>query len=101
MPPRLIVIGAGPVGIAAALEAIDREYDVTVLEAGEPGDVLLKWGSTRFFSPFSMNVTPRMRAMLNGSAPDDDALLSGREFVENVLHPIASREPLRSRLKTN
>ena len=33
MPPRLIVIGGGPVGIAAALEACDRNYEVTLFEA--------------------------------------------------------------------
>jgi len=87
----LIVIGAGPVGIAAAVEAVERKYDVTVLEAGEPGDALRKWGSTRFFSPFAMNVTPRMRAMLNGANHPDHALLTGREFVDDVLLPIAAR----------
>lgn len=101
MPPRLIVIGAGPIGIAAALEAIDRRYDVTLLEAGEPGDSLRKWGSTRFFSPFAMNATPRMRAMLNGSSRDDDALLTGQEMIDAVLRPLAAQEPLRSRLKTH
>lgn len=100
MLPRLIVIGAGPIGIAAALESMHRGYDVTLLEGGQPGDSLMQWGSTRFFSPFAMNVTPRMRAMLNGSARDDSALLTGREFVEGVLLPIAQQEPLRSRLKT-
>ena len=90
MPPRLIVIGAGPIGVAAALEAKERRYDVTVLEAGEPGEALLTWGNTRFFSPLAMNVTPRMRAVLNGSNRDDDALLTGREFVESVLRPIAT-----------
>ena len=91
MPPRVVVIGAGPIGIAAALEATDRRYDVTVLESGEPGDSLLQWGSTRFFSPFAMNVTPRMRAALNGTNRHDDALLTGREFVDDVLRPIAAK----------
>jgi len=101
MPPRMIVIGAGPIGIAAALESIHRGYDVTVLEAGEAGDSLLQWGSTRFFSPFGMNVTRRMRDMLNGSNALDDALLTGREMVESVLRPIAQQEPMKSRLRTH
>ena len=100
MPPRLIVIGAGPIGIAAALEATHRGYDVTVLEGGEVGDALLQWGSTRFFSPFAMNITPRMREMLNGTGQPDDALLTGREMVDFVLRPLAQQEPLRSRLRT-
>ena len=35
---RLAVIGAGPIGIAAAIGAIERGFDVTVLEKGNVGD---------------------------------------------------------------
>ena len=89
MVKRLIVIGSGPIGIAAAVEANARGYETTVLERAETGDALLKWGSTRFFSPFSMNVNPRMRDLLRNS-PDDDAILTGREFVDDVLRPLAA-----------
>ena len=32
---RVVVIGAGPMGIAAAIGASDRNHDVTMLERGE------------------------------------------------------------------
>ena len=35
---RVLVIGAGPMGIAAAIGAADRGADVTVLERNRPGD---------------------------------------------------------------
>jgi hypothetical protein len=47
-----------------------------------------------------MNVTPRMRALLGGSAPPDDALLTGPEYADRVLRPLAESEPLRGRIRT-
>lgn len=97
---RLAVIGAGPIGIAAALGALDRGFDVTVLEKGSVGDSLRSWGNTRFFSPLGMNISARMRELLGGALPDD-ALLSGREMIDDVLRPIADRDPLRGHIRTN
>lgn len=97
---RLAVIGAGPTGIAAAIGAIERGFDVTLLEKGNVGDALRSWGTTRFFSPLHMNISPRMRELLGNSIPDD-ALLSGAEMIGRVLRPLAEREPLRGRIRTN
>ena len=100
MPRRLAVIGAGPIGIAAALGAIDRGFETTLLERGDVGDALRSWGATRFFTPLSMNITPRMHELLGSDAPARDALLTGREMIEHVLHPLTQRDPLRSVLRT-
>ena len=100
MPPRVIVVGAGPMGIAAAIGALDRGFEVTVLEAEEVGASLRTWGRTRFFSPFGMNVSPRMAELLDGTRPPDDTLLTGAEFADLVLLPLAEREPLRGRIRT-
>jgi thioredoxin reductase len=98
---RVAIIGAGPMGIAAAAGALDRGFDVTVFEKGSVGEALRTWGSTRFFSPLSMNISPCMRAILGHDAPPDDALLTGRDFIDCVLMPIAEREPMRGRIRTN
>ena len=98
---RLAVIGAGPVGIEAALYGIERGFDVTVYEKGELGAGLLGWGATRFFSPFGMNVSARMKAALGASAPSDAALLTGPQFVQDVLRNVASRAPLQGRVRTH
>ena len=86
---RIVVIGAGPIGLAAAASASERGHDVTVLEAGDVGASLLTWGSTRFFTPLWMNVR---RAAEGGDA----TLLTGREYVERILHPLASRLNVRT-----
>jgi thioredoxin reductase len=98
---RVAVIGAGPIGIAAALSALDRGFDVTVFEKGSVGDSLRAWGDTRFFSPVSMNLSPCMRAVLGNDVPPDDALLKARDMIDCVLAPIADRDPLRGRIRTN
>jgi thioredoxin reductase len=95
---RVLVIGAGPMGIAAAIGAIDRGHGVTVLERGEVGASLRTWGPTRFFSPLHMNVSARMRELLGDDLPDADALLTGPEYADRVLVPLASREPLAGRV---
>ncbi|MGC4092953.1 MAG: hypothetical protein QM756_34720 [Polyangiaceae bacterium] len=92
--PRLAVIGAGPIGLAAALSGLTRGFEVTLLEAESVGASFERWGDTRFFTPLSMNVGPRFRE-LGFTLPADDALLSGREFVTQVLEPVAQSERLR------
>lgn len=97
---RLIVIGAGPVGLAAGLGAVRRGWDVTVLEQRMVGDSLRRWGPTRFFSPLAMNVAPAVREVLGGKLPPDDSLLTGPEFVEAVLEPLANHDALRGRVRS-
>lgn len=82
MARRLIVVGAGPIGLAAAMGAQERGFDVTVLEAGEIGTSLRTWGVTKFFTPLRMNVHRMV---------DDDSLLTGREYIERVLAPLAAK----------
>src|SRR4051812_18138382 len=90
---RVIVIGAGPMGIEAAILCAARGFDVTVLEQGEVGDSLRRWGATRCFSPLAMNASARARALLAAAAPapppPEDALLTGPEVADRVLVPLA------------
>jgi 2-polyprenyl-6-methoxyphenol hydroxylase-like FAD-dependent oxidoreductase len=57
--PPLVVIGAGPIGLAAASNARSRGMDVVVLEAGDTaGHAVRQWGHVRLFSPWSELVDP-------------------------------------------
>lgn len=100
MAGRLLIIGAGPTGLAAAIEGAERGFDVTVLERGAVGAALRRWGPTRFFSPLRMNVTPAMRRALGPSLPADDALLTGPQMAESVLEPLATGAALAGRVLT-
>jgi thioredoxin reductase len=101
MSRRIVVIGGGPIGIAAAISAVDRGFDATLIEKDEPGASLRSWGTTRFFSPLAMNVSPRMLEILGSDAPPADSLLTGSEMADTVLRPLASRGPLRERVRSN
>ena len=99
---RVIVVGAGPMGLEAALSCAARGFDVTVLEAEEIGASLRRWGPTKAFSPLAMNVSARARALvaaMGGGALDDAALLTGPELVERVLVPLAKAAPLSGRVR--
>ncbi len=97
---RLIVIGAGPVGLAAALGGVRRGWDVIVFEKYEAGASIRRWGETRFFSPLAMNLPPGAAEILTGKLPPDDALLTGPEFVDTVLLPLAASDELAGHIRT-
>jgi hypothetical protein len=88
------VIGAGPIGLAAAAQLVTRGFTPLVLEAGRtPGASLLSWGHVRVFSPWKYMVDPVARALLEAGGwrlPDEEALPTGAEIVHDYLAPLAS-----------
>jgi len=95
---RAVIIGAGPMGFETALRALDRGFEVTLLEAGRVGENIRQWQHVRFFSPFGMNISPRVRQELSGKLPADDAILTGGEFVETVLQPLSRLPELEKKI---
>jgi len=96
----LVVVGAGPIGLEAALGALERGFDVTVVEKGRVGENLRRYGSARLFSPFAMNVSARAKALLGASAPARDELLTGAEMATRVLEPLARSSLLSGLIRT-
>lgn len=97
---RLLVIGAGPVGLAAALAAVREKWDVTVLERDRIGGSLERWGATRFFTPLGMNLPPGAAEIPGLELPPAYTLQTGPEFVASVLMPLGERGPLAGRVLT-
>ncbi|MGH7596732.1 MAG: NAD(P)-binding domain-containing protein [bacterium] len=96
---RAVVIGAGPMGFEIALRALDRGFEVTLLEAGHIGENIRQWQHVRFFSPFGMNISLRVRQALSGNQlPADDAILTGGEFIETVLQPLSRLPELQEKI---
>jgi thioredoxin reductase len=97
------VIGAGPVGLAAAAHLVDRGETPLVLEAGEVvGAHVLQWGHVRVFSPWRSNVDPVAASMLaaDGWTPPHPAdLPTGRELVERYLRPLAELPHVRPHIR--
>ena len=97
------VIGAGPVGLAAAAHLVRRGLRPLVLERGDSvGATLLEWGHVRVFSPWTYNVDAAARALLERSgwtAPDGKGLPTGGEIVRDYLAPLASLPEISRNLK--
>ena len=93
MQHPLVVVGAGPIGLAAASYAAERGLDFVVLEAGaEPGAAVAAWSHVRLFSPWSELIDPAARRLLDAAgwtAPDDRAVPTGGEWQSQYLRPLA------------
>ncbi len=90
----LVVVGAGPIGLAAAAHAVERGLPVTLLEAGPSvGAAVLEWGHVRLFSPWSELVDDAAARLLEPTGwvrPAGDVAPTGREWVEGYLEPLAA-----------
>ena len=87
------VIGAGPVGLAAAAHLLERGIEPVVFEAGETaGSAVLSWGHVRLFSPWEFALDAACVRLLerNGwKSPNPGALPTGAELVAGYLAPLA------------
>jgi hypothetical protein len=97
------VIGAGPVGLAAAAHLVSRGLRPLLLEKGASvGAALLEWGHVRVFSPWRYNIDAVARELLQGTAwrePDPDRLPTGEEIVRDYLGPLAAIPEIASNLR--
>ncbi|WP_372697533.1 NAD(P)-binding protein [Arthrobacter sp. JSM 101049] len=88
------IIGAGPVGLAAASNLIERGLTPVVFEAGEHvGAAIREWGHVRLFSPWRHNIDPASRRLLEPTGwiePRLSSLPYGSELIEQYLDPLAA-----------
>jgi thioredoxin reductase len=97
------VIGAGPVGLAAAAHALERGLVPVVLEAGEVGEAVRQWSHVAMFSPWEFNVdraAGRLLAAAGWNSPDPQRYPTGGELLSQYLEPLATRTALASHIQT-
>ncbi|MET9373826.1 NAD(P)-binding domain-containing protein [Streptomyces sp. NPDC002992] len=89
----VVVIGAGPVGLAAAAHLVERGVEPLVVEAGEgAGAAVRGWGHVRLFSTWGEVVDPAAEKLLAPSGwvrPDAETYPTGADWAEGYLQPLA------------
>ena len=98
------VIGAGPIGLAAAARLAERDMPFVVFEAGpRAGTNVLEWGHVHLFSPWSELIDPMAAQLLGevGWAPprSDEPLPSGAEYVDRYLAPLSAHPLLAAHIR--
>ena len=99
------IIGAGPVGLAAAAHLAQRGQKFVVLEAGPTiGASILKWGHVKLFSPWRYLVDTAAQSLLEPTGwrmPDPEADPLGAELVTHYLQPLAALPLIKNSLRLN
>ncbi len=99
------VIGAGPVGLAAAAHLLERGLTPIVLEEGaEIGHAVRQWGHVQLFSPWEYNVdraAERLLAKTGWNSPDPAQYPTGAELLERYLEPLALNTELAPHIRTS
>ena len=94
VPHPLVIVGAGPIGLAAAAHAHARGLHAVVLERGPAaGAAVGNWGHVRLFSAWSELVDPVAGALLattGWTPPDPTTYPTGAQWVEAYLGPLAA-----------
>ena len=99
----IAVIGAGPVGLAAAAHLLERGLEPVIFESGSGvGASVRSWGHVRVFSPWEFNVDPAAERLLDAAgweAPDTAGYPTGTEIVQRYLEPLAALPQIAERLQ--
>ncbi|MFG2593322.1 NAD(P)-binding domain-containing protein [Streptomyces sp. NPDC048438] len=89
----VVVIGAGPTGLAAAAHLVERGIEPLVLEAGPTAATAVRdWSHVRLFSTWGELTDPAAEKLLaptGWSRPDASTYPTGRDWAEQYLQPLA------------
>lgn len=99
------MIGAGPVGLAAAAHLIQRGLPVKLYEAGTTVAANVRdWGHVRLFSPWEYNTDTAARALLQAHSwqePPGKVMPTGSDLYEAYLKPLAETPEMAAVIETN
>jgi len=99
------VLGAGPVGLAAAAKLVERKLPFFILEAGDQvGANLLDYAHVRLFSPWQFDIDHTMAKQLEAAgwrAPSPADLPLAGEVVHRVLQPFSELPAVAAVLQLN
>ena len=104
-PLPVAVIGAGPVGLAAAANLTERDIPFVLFEVGDDVAASVRdWEHVQLFSPWRFNLDPASQRLLEPTgwvAPDGDEYPTGAELIDRYLAPLALLPEIAAGLRTN
>jgi len=99
----IAIVGAGPVGLAAAAHLVRRGEEPLPFEMGTTAaSSVLKWGHVRLFSPWRYLIDGASASLLveaGWNPPPADLCPTGRDLFEQYLRPLAETPQLRTRIR--
>lgn len=100
----VVIVGAGPVGLAAAAHLHEKGASFLLLEAGDTVAAnVLAWGHVKLFSPWRYCIDDAARRILQPegwTAPDPEAWPTGQALAEEYLLPLAATPALAPFVRT-
>jgi len=101
----VIVIGAGPVGLAAAAHLLEEGIPFRILESGgSPATAMKSWSHVRMFSPWRYTIDEAARRLLqthNWVEPNAEEIPTGGDMIEQYLAPLAEIPEIAEALMLN
>lgn len=105
MTKNVAIVGAGPVGLAAAAHVMERGMTPIVLESGtSAGHAVRQWQHVQLFSPWEYNVDKAAARLLDATgwnSLDPHVYPTGAELLERFLDPLAAKTPLKDHILTS
>jgi thioredoxin reductase len=99
----VVVIGAGPVGMAAAAHLAERSQAFLVIEAGtEVAQQVRSWGHVQLFSPWEYCVDGAAVRLLSSQGwqmPDPSSYPNGHALIDQYLAPLAAHPAIAPSLR--
>ncbi|MEC1177162.1 NAD(P)-binding domain-containing protein [Metasolibacillus meyeri] len=101
----IVIIGAGPIGLATAAHLVEQKQAFILLEAGnEVAYNIRTWGHVTLFSPWRYNINKAAKALLEETdwqEPDLDILPTGHELIDFYLKPLAELAHIKPSIRLN
>ena len=100
----IAVIGAGPIGLAAAAHLVERGVPVRVYEAGGTvGANIRDWAHVRVFTTWEQNVDPASRRLLEATGwrlDEPQKIPTGGDLYRDYLEPLSRVPSLSASIET-
>jgi thioredoxin reductase len=104
-PKTVAILGAGPVGLAAAAHVLERGMEPVVLEAGpQVGHAVRQWSHVPLFSPWEYAIDKASERLLTAAgwnSPPPNQYPTGGELLAQYIEPLATRTLLKDRIRTS